>query len=561
MTKRICILALSSTLSAVPLHAQPVSAPEKLNGGKEATISARELEERIGGRTMMELNLKNGSLEEATAALAKSSGLHFVLPDPARPAWARNGGPGEVDPAAVIRFHGVVPKREFWPGVRFWSQAEAVWIKREAVEELRQLEEKPPPPLAVEPGQKPTLQAIQDQDALQRDWVNRQAQLKQRLNSSPGVSVGLDPKTQTWSVGQGNEIAIGRAINSWPCLIVASKFQRHQSLSLQPLPKDVDQDMPGSVNGTLVEETEEAVEGGPLSDGLSLGLSVYLDPKVLDRVHLRIVVSEARDDAGEQLLSDRDSSNQTFALGRVMTAFTGGGFGRNVELLPRQAKGKKLAVLRGKVLIRYPIQTQQIEISNFKNPQGFMVGTGVFTLPAGGQFEPPQLVSGALRYAISLKFDAQRGGRALWNYKNTLRSSGWNGEGELGELLLPDPSRVTFTDSLGRTWNSFSDGWDSGFTGPDGQNVPVTSPPTPPPDNFTYHEGRNGTIGNVPSSSPAEAIAEHTTTLASGHKINRPYSPEEMAQVRFTKATVAVEGDWRTMEIPFEFHDLPLPPR
>jgi len=37
--------------------------------------------------------------------------------------------------------------------------------------------------------------------------------------------------------------------------------------------------------------------------------------------------------------------------------------------------------------------------------------------------------------------------------------------------------------------------------------------------------------------------------------------PAELAKVRFTKATFTTKSDWRTLEVPFEFHDLPLPPR
>lgn len=86
--------------------------------------------------------------------------------------------------------------------------------------------------------------------------------------------------------------------------------------------------------------------------------------------------------------------------------------------------------------------------------------------------------------------------------------------------------------------------------------APVTSPPRPRADPFTYTEEWTGWLMlQPPNVLPGTSAADYV-----GPPVPRLF-PEELAQVRFAKATFNTYADWRTHEVPFEFRDLPLPPR
>lgn len=110
--------------------------------------------------------------------------------------------------------------------------------------------------------------------------------------------------------------------------------------------------------------------------------------------------------------------------------------------------------------------------------------------------------------------------------------------------------------------------------------MPVTSPPTPLPDNFTYTEERTDFLQLMPDNTPLPppgapgrvtitpgmlsrtGDATYITQVPQGSsRWPVQLSPEQLAKVQFTKATFTTESDWRTLEVPFEFRDLPLPPR
>lgn len=534
-------------------------------------MSLAELEKLIGGRTMLELNFQNATAEEATAILAKSSGLRFGPPQSSPGFRVVNAGTGagEAGTVEAPRHAGTVPKMEFWPAVRLWSRAEAARLKSEGEAARLRLEAERPPAPKAEAGQPVTPEAQKVWQEQQQEWSQRWSQQMQRFGSNRGVSVRFDRNAQTWSLIPGDEIATGRALNTWPCLILATGFQRSQNLSIQenePQEKADDKatrDAQRNSNGT------EAIEGGQLSDGLSLNLSLFIDPKVFDRAQVRVLMSSARDDAGEELLSEREKDGPPSSLRQNGSGFFGNSaVVRQVGLRPRQSRGKKLALVRGGVMIRYPMQTREHEVTDFSGPQGFTVGSA--TLPASAQIEAPRLENGMLRFDTSLTLSSERGGRAILNN----RRAAWGSDGVLGQLLLPEPSRFTFTDTQGRTWRTNGGGWSGGLKGPAGQVLPITSPPRPLPDDFTYTEKRFGYLTLVLSEAPAPTSSPGGRLTITPSILNRTgnatyvgsssapqLSSEELAKVRFTKAVFTTESDWRTIEVPFEFRDLPLPPR
>lgn len=562
-----------TSISAVV--AQPVTPVPALDPNAPAQqplappMSLADLEKLIGGRTTLELNFKNATAEETTALLAKSSGLRFGPPQTASGLRMVNLGAPEASAAEALRHDGTVPKMEFWPAVRLWNRAEAARIKNEREDARRRLEAERPPAPQAEAGQPLTPEAAKAWQAQQQEYFKRQNQQMQRFDLNRGVSVRFDRNVGTWSLSPGDEIARGRALNTWPCLILATGFQRSQNLSIQEnepqekAPEEVQkkagdnvaQDTQRNSNGT------EVIEGGQLTDGLSLNLSLFIDPKLLDRAQVRVLMSSARDDAGEELLSEREKDGPPSSLRQNGSGFfgmAGSGMGRQVELRPRQSKGKKVAVLRGVVMIHYPMQTHEHEITDFNGPRDFMAGSTI--LPASVQIEPPRLENGALQFNVSATLKSERGGRdAVNNWERaTLNRSGG------GFLLLPDPDRYAFTDTQGRIWRARPTLGLRGVTGPNGQILPVTSPPTPPPDNFTYREEftyflrQMSPLTTTPPPTPSAGgrVIIHPTFIRTAD-----LKPEEMSKVRFTKAVFTMDSDWRTIEVPFEFRDLPLPPR
>ena len=559
MSTRAFALAASVLVIAAPLRAQPEAAPGAEGADKPAAIAPRELEQKIGGRTTLELKFQDLTAEEASAALAKASGLRFGEPGPRR--RVSTGSTISAGQAEMPLYNAEVAKMDFWPAVRAWSRAEAARMKREREAlQLRQSEEKPPPVPTAPQGQEVAPEVLQAWQAEHNEWFRRRSRQMQRFDFDGGVGVHFDSNLQDWSLISGDQIGTGHALDAWPCLILATGFGRSQNLSFSSIeagqkPQPQAEERAGERAGDAAPiaapdpNGQGAVEGGHLTDSLSLGLSVYIEPKLLERAKVQLQVDEARDDAGEDLLPERAKGAGGRAHLQWKDQFIAG-LQSPVSLRPRQARGKKLAVLRGVILVRYPMQLKEHEIADLSGPQGFALGTA--DLPAPAQFQPPRFENGRWHFGASVVVDSSRGGRALKNdFLNRLRR-GDVSHGALGQFLLPN--ECAFTDSQGRIWRSNARTLESlsfSLKGPDGKIVPQTSPPTPPPDNFTYTEDRSGIIQLAPPSVQAAAPGSVTMQL----------SAEELAKVRFTKAIFITESDWRTLEIPFEFRDLPLPPR
>ena len=586
MTQRLWIVA-TVILSAAPIWAQPDDQGATVT--RTDDITAAELERKIGGRTTLELKFKDLTTEQVTAVVAKSSGLPVVAPPQSPFNRVMMGNPNVAatsHPEAAPTWNGDVAQMEFWLALRTWGRAENVRLKREleAVKERQKNEARPdyPQPAAGETTVAPEIMA--EWQKTMSAWSQRQMSELNRFNPNGTLSANFDANAKTWSLVPNTELLVGRAVNIWPCMVLATRFRRDQNFSIREdepeknaLNADENKTKPAEAKPAeakpatdivVNEQGQEVVSGGFLNDSLSLNLSVYLEPKLLDKAKVQIRVDEARDDADQDLLikDELGVRGGSHVMNSVYYGSNDSGIANQVQLRPRQAKGQKLAVLRGVVVIRYPMQLQEHEITNLDTSQTFSVNTE--DVPVEAQFVPPHLSGGYLRFSTSLKLESNRGGRKLMaeGYRrmmaerrqfNTVMGRSVQGgsmrdnildshETPLGHYLLP--SRYTLIDTQGRTWIGMSGGGGMSLMYPDGRPVPVTSPPTPPPDNFTYSEESINTL-QLPAPNPrypGEAVI---------------LSPEELAKVRFTKATFITESNWRTLEVPFEFHDLPLPPR
>ena len=582
MKQRLWMVA-ALVVGAAPVWAQP---DNKGAMAPSDEVAVAELERAIGGRTTLELKFKNLTSEEVTDEVAKSSGLPFVAPPSNRNRGAFPNPP--VAPAGnaveAPTWNGDVDKTDFWLALRQWGRAENVRLQRErkAVEERQKTEVAPQPPAPVAGQTARDPAAMAEFWQRQSAWSQRRVAGLNRFNPEGTLSAFYRADAEAWNLVPNSELLVGDALNIWPCLVLATRFQRQQTFSIQKseAPEKTDtetiDDKAGPNRAPLSNSYGEvATEGGLLRDTLSLNLEVYMEPKLLKRAKVSVRMNQARDDAGEDLLLDSDNRPRVGSFVGSYSPYSGqdSRMTQRIELRPRQAKGRKLAVLSGVIVIRYPLKLQEHEISNFDGSQNFSLPTT--DLPVEAQLDPPQVKNGMLYFSTSVNMASNRGAKRLLDNLNARRrresqnnvtratgaalnismgaggdiANGWGvSQSPLGQLLLP--SRYTFIDSQGRTWIGTSGGLNVSLSGPDGKPVPVTSPPTPPPDNFIYIEKQSGYL---------HLVTENDLPNPNGQPVK--LTPEELADIRFVKAIFTTESDWRTLEVPFEFHDLPLPPR
>ena len=564
MNKTLWIAAAMISLGGTVI-AQPTTQNETTTTSDSTSIA--ELERAIGGRTTLELKFKGATAEELTEAIEKSSGLKFG-PLMTSPFGVRNIGTNLQNegnsPAEVPRWDADVAKTDFWLALRNWNRAENIRLSK-LRDELNQLQKEEWAKYSPNPAQGETLtpeQTQEQQAQLRQLQMRQQNQLELLSNHTLTATSRFDTNRTGWNLLPSDELVLGRAINVWPCLLVVSKFQRAQNFDVA----EADTKSPdgtGVFNPRQFVDQPERLEGGFLSDKLTLDLGLYVDPKIKSKAKVDLRVEEARDDAGEDLL--RDPENQSLYVASRETSPSSVGIFKQVQLLPRQAKGEKLAVLRGVVSIRYPMKAQTHEITDFSAQQPFTLNTT--DLPIEAQFQPPHVEDGYMVFSAKTELNSKRGGRRLFeetewrphptppqviNHLRNARNAAFDTTFQVPSPILSDyllNGSYTFTDTEGRLWKGGVGSHRLMLRGPDGRDVPVTSPPTPLPDDFTYYEEQSGRLALLPPAGSLNSI------------LNDSLSPEELAQVRFVKATFTTDYDWRTIEIPFEFRDLPLPPR
>lgn len=553
MQQRLWIVAAIIS-SAVPVGAQPDDAGA--TAARFDAITAAELEKAIGGRSTLALHFKDLTVEEVTKAVAKASELPFTPPSPS--PWSRvtiAAPPGAAAPTqpAAPTYDADVDKIDFWLALRTWGRAETLRLKRaREVVEARQKNERPPAPPVATAGQPVAPELVQQWQQKQSAWVQNRVFELRRLDASAVLSAHFNAGAETWNLEPGGQLFSGYALNSWPCLVLANGFQRIQNLSMQEpeLQEKIEEQAATDGETPLDIRGRELLANGYLTDALALNLAVYVEPKLMAKAKIVFQVDEARDDAGEDLLTEREKNmrHSAFTKNPYGMASTDSGIVNQIQLRPRRAQGKKLAILRGKVSISYPTKFQEHEITNFAGAQNFSINTS--DLPTEGQLQPPTLQGGRWQFDTEAILHNKRGRQTLVRDENRRMWAGDVSSGILGYFLLPD--RYTFTDSQGRTWRSVKNGGHYFLNYPDGLDIPITSPPTPLPDEFTYTERAGNLLQLVPQDAPPpNAPPNAQMTLP----------PDELAKVRFTKATFITESDWRSLEVPFEFHDLPLPPR
>ena len=214
-------IAAAMISTAAPLRAQPVIPSQK--AGLD-TMTAGELERVIGGRTTLELKFNDATSEDVTNTLAKSSGLAFVSPLPAfldeklreAPVWDGN-----------------VEKSDFWLALRQWGRAENLRLKRgrETIQQRQKTELPPsyPKPAAGETAIASALLAEFEKNMTA--WSRRRTSELQEFDLNRPWSASFDGSARAWRLTPSSDLISGRAVNVWPCLVLASKFQRQQSLS------------------------------------------------------------------------------------------------------------------------------------------------------------------------------------------------------------------------------------------------------------------------------------------------------------------------------------------
>lgn len=384
-------LATTVFLITAPVRAQPIN---EVTNADEITVA--KLEQEIGGRTRLKLDFQSLTLEEVGAAMENSSGLTFgaaAEPETGAPTFGFVAS-GLVAPTPnqrlfeaglrehinhqikASRWNGEVGENGFWLTLLQWNRAARV--KRE------------------------------------------RASPAARFPDGPPLSAFFDAPAQKWRLFPSSELVTGRVFHSWPCLILATQFQRNQKLNIAA---DEPQNTPQPVAATTTEQksadaariVQDSSASANLFDTLSLNLSLYLEPKLLQRARLHLAVNEARDDAGEDLLPPATGAR------RSSSTFWRDTTGSNnssrltaaIALRPRQSTGHRLALLKVVITVRYPLRFQDHEITDFRGPQSFVVNKGDLITQA--QLETPRVERGFLQFSAALELESTQGWRKLYD--------------------------------------------------------------------------------------------------------------------------------------------------
>jgi hypothetical protein len=569
MNQKLWIVVAGTLTVSVVAQAQP-EAPQPEPDA--ATIaSARELEASIGGRTTLELKFEDATREQVLEAIKQSSGLKFSSVWEPLPGIRLASSPG-APPTDERRFRADVAKSDFWWALRTWSRTREAQEQQASAQAQRQQSQDPQPTRPQEAA--PDSAEFKAWQVALNAWSQREKLRTPLLFPGYGLSVDFNDNSRLWGLSPESPVAQGRAVNAWPCLILATGFQRAQSLSIkgdEPIAPAVAPivapAVPQKAEVISASAQGEEVAGGRLSDSLALSLSVFLEPKLVQRSEVTLKIREARDDAGQDLLAEREKPNAARGATYVpSTSLTNGVLKRAVQLKPRLSTSTKLAKVSGVVQIRVPFQVQERQITDLSNSLSLPVALA--GTQGQVQIETPSLENGHWIFRTSAKAHPKHGWRRI------LGGSTPRNYMALGASLLPPLKSVTFTDVQGRTWRPIKISGGRGFSGLSGAGVPLTSPPTPIPDDFDYHEEDVSVLFPVdmeraqrPGWEPSKDNLEYVTTASGGGGLtmapwpSTKLSPTEAGAIKFTRATFTTESDWRTIEVPFEFKDLPLPPR
>ncbi len=427
------------------------------------------------------------------------------------------------------------------------------------------------------------------------NWL-RQMQAPSLRPASPRADGAL------WQLGrsspfEGGDLSRGRSFSSWPCLFVLDYIARKQDNYLAPdaseappKPQEPAKAPPAAAPGAG-GVLPRMLPGAPAAldewqQSVALQMRAYVDPRVRQYRNVRLVVDEASDESGHDLRRDDFTRPRQVRLGERA----------DLDLaialsLPRDrpAKSDRLH-LRGALLFWVPAR----------------ISTAEFALGADGTAARQAIFFGQ---AAGLKMKLSRGEGKAWLLSSDVELKGDQGQldfrRELGPALsdddgyragltMPGSVRVQSADGCEWTLRPFGEeqkltlnagenlishktnyvgafrrarnatGTFEGTTSGNGAGYSSASGSLVPPRSSNGSGNLESAVGAVPVPPDGYAYTENVTwQLEPGHAAGGDggacgtgEEPPAISKIFFD-----TPQEWREVRVPFEFRDLPLPPR
>ena len=481
---------------AQPQDPPPTAADERTS--LTPSMSLAELEDFIGGRTLLTVDLQDVPLADVASALSRATGLQIKPPPPPRQTQFQGALVTEDENSILVKSYSLSAQNQpLWEAIYEHSRA---------------------------------IRAAND--------AKKRAEEKTAGQTINWNDFTLEKSGESWLLQENRGMPAGRISKSWPFLLMGTQLTRTQSavlsddglqvpakpfdfkpFPLAPTPK---------FGKTEVPKPEPAEIELPIEkrwvDGLIFQINAFVDPKVEAR-HLTTEVLEATDELGNDLRAPFDRNANRNYSGN----YYGGSTPISLRLQSQPKMGKTLVKLRGNVRFIVTTRVQHWETTALQTPVDGNIWRN------GGEFQTQ--FSGLKKdaqgnWTVTLK--AQSRGdhlRRLWNTRQELQNfiyDGWT-------LNLTDAKGQKFYPSGGGRRASLS-------TGNAQQNAPLSPDRSPlPPDtsNWKYDTEQTFNFG------PPQNFGFNATKVEMGQPV---------------KLSIDYPAEQREIVVPFEFDNLPLPP-
>ena len=468
---------------------------------------------------------------------------------------------------------------------------------------------RPAPPPAAPPGsggQEPSAEEKQKMAEAQA-----QAQAPRITAASPRNPEALWQLSSSGpfggSFGESDNFAHGRAYASWPCLFLIDHIARRQEDYLAPDTSEAPTAPTGAAGAPQVLAPAVARAGANTTPGIvgqtgqshqaalnewsqrvALQMRAYVEPRLRQYRNVRLVVDEAKDEAGHDLRHAEftkprriiQSQGDQYRYGQPNAAL-------NLPImldLPRE-RGDKLH-LRGALLFWVPGRVATIEVP--LDEGGAAARQAIFWGQAVGL--KVKLSQGAAKSWLLSSDIEMKGASGQLNFRREMGAALTDDESYRAGLILPGSVRAQSED--GCTWRLKPFSEEQKLTLNAGEDM--ISRKTNYIGGFRYARSPDGFFSGYTSGGGGLAVRSGTfATLNGSGSITveqmvapTPISPDAYAYTEnvtwqlepsgdacgtgeepggkppaITKILFDAPQEWREVRVPFEFKDLPLPPR
>lgn len=353
----------------------PMTAEAEERTSLAPPMSLAELEEFIGGRTLLSVELKNAPLADVASALGQAAGWKITPPLLGNTLYSLKA-----------------ENAPFWEALSDHSRT----IRRG--------------------------RAAKDKSTVDQTQLN---------------DFSLTKSGEKWLLREAGGMPAGYVSKSWPFLLVGTQLTRTQnavlgddeiqiprkSFNLTTFPRPVAPQF-GKPKTKTAAETPEVPQEKRWTDGLNFGISAFADPKIEAR-ELTTEVLEATDELGNDLrvpLTAQKRNRNSFG-----GSYGGGSTPITLSLQSQPKMGKKLVKLRGNLRFLITTKVQHWETTALQTPVNGNIWQN------GGEFQTQfsglkKGAGGDGNWSLTLK--AQSRGdhlRRLWNTRDlqSFLFSGW----------------------------------------------------------------------------------------------------------------------------------------